>query len=603
MEKLRDVHYQFADFFEDKDLKPFAYLVSKRLQEGHICIELDEKELAKEYEDLPDYFKSEISNLSISKLNTKKEWVSINENDKKPFIIFNGKLYLYRYFNYETQIISALKCFLENEKSVRDERIKKLSRLNSFVKSELQADLKNKNIPTDELVDWQLAASITGFLNNFTIITGGPGTGKTTTVAKILSLIYEAEPEARVIFAAPTGKAAQRVLESLKSNTKVPAALKDKFSKLDSKTIHRLLGFIPDSPYFRHNSGNYLDYDVIIVDEASMIDVAMFSKLISAVNPKCRLIMLGDKNQLASVEAGSLLGDMCNSLSNLNRMSKRQVDLINDLIVDDSAKIPSDYAVADTKELLFDHVVELKFSHRFDSIGGIGLLSKAIISGDVKLVEKFIRENDHATVKFDQEFKTDVFQNFVEDYKNYIEEKDNKSALIKMNQLRVLCAVKDGNHGLHKVNDRIEKYLKRKEYINAYTDIYSNRSLMITRNYNDIELYNGDVGMIRKDDNDNYRAYFLDKENEVRSFVPGLLPDVETVFAMTIHKSQGSEYNKVLVILPDNKDNPLLTRELLYTAITRAKDEVIIQGTLEVILETISKEVKRASGITKRLNQ
>lgn len=126
---------------------------------------------------------------------------------------------------------------------------------------------------------------------------------------------------------------------------------------------------------------------------------------------------------------------------------------------------------------------------------------------------------------------------------------------------------------------------------------------MITRNYNDIELYNGDMGVIRKDDNDNYRAYFLDKENEVRSFVPGLLPDVETVFAMTIHKSQGSEYNKVLVILPDNKDNPLLTRELLYTAITRAKDEVIIQGTLEVILETISKEVKRASGITKRLNQ
>lgn len=603
MEKLRDVHYQFADFFEDKDLKPFAYLVSKRLQEGHICIELDEKELAKEYNDLPDYFKSEISNLSISKLNTKKEWVSINEKDKKPFIIFNGKLYLYRYFNYETQIISSLKCFLENEKSVRDERIKKLSSLNSFVKSELQADLKDKSIPSDELVDWQLTASITGFLNNFTIITGGPGTGKTTTVAKILSLIYKAEPEARVIFAAPTGKAAQRVLESLKSNTKVPAALKDKFSKLDSKTIHRLLGFIPGSPYFRHNSGNYLDYDVIIVDEASMIDVAMFSKLISAVNPKCRLIMLGDKNQLASVEAGSLLGDMCNSLANLNRMSKSQVDLINDLIVDESAKIPSDYAVADTKELLFDHVVELKFSHRFDSTGGIGLLSKAIISGDAKLVEKFIRENDQATVKFDQEFKTDVFQDFVEGYNNYIEEKDNKSALIKMNQLRVLCAVKDGNHGIHKVNDRIEKYLKRKGHINAYTDIYSNRPLMITRNYNDIELYNGDVGMIRKDDNDNYRAYFLDKENEVRSFVPGLLPDVETVFAMTIHKSQGSEYNKVLVILPDNKDNPLLTRELLYTAITRAKDEVIIQGTLDVILETIGKEVKRASGITKRLNQ
>jgi exodeoxyribonuclease V alpha subunit len=602
MEKLNDVHYQFADFFEDKELQPFAYLVSKRLQEGHICIDLDEKELAKDYEALPEYFKAEFSELSPAKLIGKNEWVSTNDKVKKPFIVSNNKLYLYRYYNYETQIINSLKCFLETEKSLYADRLEKLKSLKTFITSDLQADLENKDLPEDEMVDWQLAASITGYLNNFTIVTGGPGTGKTTTVAKILALIYEAEPAARVIFAAPTGKAAQRVIESLKSNDKVPDSLKEKFGKLDPKTIHGLLGFIPDSPYFWHNSRNYLDFDVIIIDEASMIDVAMFSKLLSAVNPKCRLIVLGDKNQLASVEAGSLFGDLCNSLTKLNQMSKEQLNLINDFIVDATAKIPLAYA-ANTNELLFNHVVELKFSHRFDSKGGIGLFSKAIIAGDAELVKKFITENNHEAVKFDQDYKIDVFQNFAEGYKNYISEQDTKQALKNMNQLRVLCAVKQGNNGIHKVNGRIENYLKRKGYINSYSEIYSNRPVMNTRNHHDIKLFNGDVGTLRKDDNGIYRAYFLDKDNEVRSFIPGLLPGLETVFAMTIHKSQGSEYNKVLVILPDNKDNPLLTRELLYTAITRAKDEVVIQGTLEVILETIKKEVKRASGITKRINQ
>ena len=321
MEKPNDVHYQFADFFDDKELQPFAWLVSKRLQEGHICIDLEKTELAKDYESLPDYFKSSLTELSPDQLSEKEAWVSKIESIKKPFIISNNKLYLYRYYNYESQIIGALKRFLAAEKEVTADRIEKLNAIKDFVKSKLQADLKENALDKDEQVDWQLSASITAYLNNFTIITGGPGTGKTTTVAKILALLYKTEPEARVIFAAPTGKAAQRVLESLKSTNQVPQEIKLKFNTLESKTIHRLLGFIPGSPYFRHNSENYLAYDVIIVDEASMIDVALFAKLISAVNPKSRLILLGDKNQLASVEAGSLLGDMCNSLEHLNRMS------------------------------------------------------------------------------------------------------------------------------------------------------------------------------------------------------------------------------------------------------------------------------------------
>ena len=603
MEKPNDVHYQFADFFDDKELQPFAWLVSKRLQEGHICIDLEKTELAKDYESLPDYFKSSLTELSPDQLSEKEAWVSKIESIKKPFIISNNKLYLYRYYNYESQIIDALKRFLAAEKEGTADRIEKLNAIKDFVKSDLQADLKENAIDKDEQIDWQLSASITAYLNNFTIITGGPGTGKTTTVAKILALLYKTEPEARVIFAAPTGKAAQRVLESLKSTNQVPQEIKLKFNTLESKTIHRLLGFIPGSPYFRHNSENYLAYDVIIVDEASMIDVALFAKLISAVNPKSRLILLGDKNQLASVEAGSLLGDMCNSLEHLNRMSKERLGLINELIAEDIAKIPETYGLATTTDLLFDHVVELKFSHRFDSSGGIGLISKAIISGDAEQLEKLVTANNNPGVKFDQAYKTEVFEGFVDGYKHYINETNHRLALNKMNQLRVLGVTKEGPKGLHQANKRTETYLKRQGCLNAYTDIYSNKPVMITKNYNDIALFNGEVGLIRKDDQQAYRVYFPDKENEVRTFIPGLLPDLETVFAMSIHKSQGSEFNKILILLPDDKDNPLLTRELLYTAITRAKEEVIVQGSLEVILETIKKKVKRASGITNRLKQ
>jgi exodeoxyribonuclease V alpha subunit len=195
-----------------------------------------------------------------------------------------------------------------------------------------------------------------------------------------------------------------------------------------------------------------------------------------------------------------------------------------------------------------------------------------------------------------------LLDTFIADYEEIIKETDIKKALEMATKLRVLCAIKDGEKGLKKINQRIEKYLYKKGLITSTADIYSNKLVIVTKNYYDLELFNGDVGIIRRDENKQHRVYFLDKKNELRSVVPGLIPEMETVFAMTIHKSQGSEYDKVLIILPDNADNPLITRELLYTAITRAKSKVIIQGTTEVILTAVQKQIKRTSGIFNRIN-
>jgi exodeoxyribonuclease V alpha subunit len=547
-----DIHFQFADFFDETAVKPFAYLLSKQMQDGHICLDLNQAFLKVDYPEIFKMYSIEADSLDPSSLKDSKV-CSLN-NEKRPLVIHKNKLYLYRYFNYEGNIINYVEKLIENGIQQKVNR--------EIVFNENTAFSHNRSKNPDDL---QLAASYLGYLNNFSIITGGPGTGKTTSIAKVLSIVYELEPKCRVAIAAPTGKAAMRVKESLINNNQVSEDLRKIIKEeLEPKTIHRLLGYIYKTPYFRHNNENHLEYDLIIVDESSMIDVALFSKFLSAINPACRLILMGDKNQLASVDAGSIFGDLCSSFPG--------------------------------------QVVELTQSYRFGEKSGIGIFSKAILSGDETAVKYFIKNNTDSSIQFDSENKPNLLDTFIADYEEIIKETDIKKALEMATKLRVLCAIKDGEKGLKKINQRIEKYLYKKGLITSTADIYSNKLVIVTKNYYDLELFNGDVGIIRRDENKQHRVYFLDKKNELRSVVPGLIPEMETVFAMTIHKSQGSEYDKVLIILPDNADNPLITRELLYTAITRAKSKVIIQGTTEVILTAVQKQIKRTSGIFNRIN-
>lgn len=595
MRTLNDVHWQFASFFEEERLRPYAYLLSKRMQEGHICIHPADVRIFKH--EIPFEFEFEPGLLFRI-----PQYVSTRPDRISPFILHKDRLYLQRYFSYETQILESIQELMQAEIDMQNERREQLSNLKPFIQK-LQATIDNTGLPINEKPDWQLIAALQAVLHNFSIITGGPGTGKTTTVAKILAILYTLQPNLRVALAAPTGKAAVRMAESLKlTSLNLPHEITEKFQSLAPSTIHRLLKYIPGSVYFRYNSENPIPYDVIIVDEASMIDVPLFAKLLKAVPKSSRIIFLGDKNQLASVEAGSMLGDLCRTLSATNILSTYSSSFINNFIADPSRQIPPAF-IGNTNAFLSEHIIELQRSHRFNSIGGIGQLSKAIIRNDQLALESIFNAASGTEVIIDQAYSETVFDEFVKGYEEYIREPDVQKALIKINKLRVLVAVREGERGLSTINRKIELTLRKRGLLQTDDEFYENRPIIVTQNNKDLQLFNGDVGIIRRDKDNTLRAWFEDSNKKIRSVMPAYISHAETVFAMTIHKSQGSEYDEVLVLLPDNTENKLLTRELLYTAVTRAKSKVIIQGTKNIILSTAQAEVKRASGIQERFEQ
>lgn len=596
---LNNVHQQFAEFFKSESLKPFAFLVSKKLAEGHICLDLNDIE-----EELADYSSYDIEKVLKNKQALANEpLVSANCNILQPFILHRQKLYLQRYFNYETQILIRLKAFTENEKQHLKERIDSLNKNSAFIQSLFNAGTNKESGLAIENIHWQLIAAITSVLNDFSIITGSPGTGKTTTVAKILAILFTVNPSLKVALAAPTGKAAVRMAESLKkASSGMPTTIAAMFEDIVPGTIHRLLRYQPGSPYFRHNAENPVNFDVVIIDESSMIDVALFSKLLQAIGNNTRLILLGDKDQLASVEAGSLFGDLCNAQPEF-LISKERAELINSFISDKARQITDEFIVSKNSHLLFEHIVELRRSHRFSSEKGIGKLSKAVIDNERDNLEIYLKTKKDEQVTIDPVYNEEVFENFIEGYIDYIREPNIKQALSKLNELRVLCAIRDGEQGLFNINRRIEKFLQQKRLIKTTTEFYEHRPIIVTKNYYDLELFNGDIGIIRYDENKVLKAWFEDSSGELKSVLPGFISESETVYAMTIHKSQGSEYNNVLLVLPKGAEIPILTAELLYTGITRAKSRVVVQATEEVIIKTAERRVKRISGIIDRFDE
>ncbi|PWG78533.1 exodeoxyribonuclease V subunit alpha [Pararcticibacter amylolyticus] len=595
MTTTNDVHLQFAGFFRNETLRPYAWLVSKKLSEGHICLKLDDLET--DMEILPEYFSNAFRAPAAL---AEEPMVGHNPGDRKPFILYNNNLYLHKYFNYETRILNRIQKFRESEDLVLEERSLMLGRETEFLSTLFPPPVAGSL--SAAMTDWQMVAAISAVLNNFTIITGGPGTGKTTTVARILALLYKTDPDLKVALAAPTGKAAARMAESLRSASFTAAPeIAAGFQKLEPLTIHRLLKYVPDSAYFKHHQDNPLRYDVIIVDESSMIDAALFAKLLDATGDNTRLILLGDKDQLASVEAGSLFGDLCQSQTSMNVFSRERAQLINSLISEPFRQLQEEHVGTLSQNPLFQHIIELKFSRRFSGEEGIGKFSKAVISNDRITIQSFIAKPD-AQVTVDPEYSQIRFEEFIREYEDYIREQDILSALRKMNTIRVLCATREGNYGVFQLNRRIEKYLEQKRLIRLNAEFYENRPVMVTSNNYTVGLYNGDTGIVRSDEKGTVKVWFEDGDGKLKSVLPGYISQAETVFAMTIHKSQGSEFKKVLVMLPPEQDVEILTRELLYTGVTRARTFVLVQGQENVILKAAERHVKRASGLGLRLN-
>jgi exodeoxyribonuclease V alpha subunit len=592
---IQETDKYFAQFFPDKNIRPFALLLAQKMREGHVCIPVT---------DMPE--PTELGEVSLTSLQKVDPRFLSDTDARVPFIFNKPYLYLQRYYRYETQVIEWIRARLQSS-IVKKEIFK--SQVNSCRELIIDqaATYSLDGLANEEKTDWQLIAVIRSLLNEFSIITGGPGTGKTTTLSKLLLILYSLDINSTIALAAPTGKASMRMLESLRDkSSKFPAPIIEKIEALKPYTLHRLLGYQRNSVYFRHNQENPLPYEWVIVDEASMIDLPMFAKLLSACGPSTRLLLLGDKDQLASVEAGSLFGDLCLAAGELNRFSSEDAEWLNGFVSNESRQITTALR-SDNIVPLASCITELRLSHRFKQQGEVGQLSKAIIRADEAEAVRLLAEENSKKIQIIDHNNEEFFNDFIGDYVDFLQEPDVAKALKKLNLLRVLVTVREGDCGLYSINRKIEKVLHtlHPELIRPVAGFYHNRPIIITKNNYELDLFNGDIGLVRNDPQTNQlRVWFEDTEGKaaLRSVSPASLSDSETVFAMTIHKSQGSEFKKVMVVLPDTAENPLLTRELLYTGITRAIESVIIRGSLECLRAGVQKRVQRQSGIQTRIH-
>ncbi|MCA9710222.1 MAG: exodeoxyribonuclease V subunit alpha, partial [Myxococcales bacterium] len=450
-----------------------------------------------------------------------------------------------------------------------------------------------------------------------TVISGGPGTGKTSTVVRILALLQEqalarGDRPLRMQLFAPTGKAAARLGESIVArlhelpiDERVRRAIPTQPS-----TIHRGLGFRPSTPtHFVHDAHNPLPVDLALVDEASMVDLALMAKLVDAVPPQARLVLLGDKNQLASVEAGAILGDVCRTDARPGFSAQFRDELAALAGPQGLPEVPP----AAGPPGIGDCIVELVNSYRFSAQGGIGGLAQAVNVGDGdaavqalgRPVEPGRVPGSRAPVALvplrEDDELSDVLRPLVLDgFAPLMETRDPERRLEVLGRFRLLSPHRHGRYGVLALNRLVQDLLARAELLNPRETWYDGRPIIVTENDHQLELYNGDVGLVHRDDHGHTRVVFGTSGGSLRWLAPARLPPHETVFAMTVHKSQGSEFDRVALTLPAAV-SPVLTRELVYTAITRAREQIVIYGVPSVLEKAIGRRIDRASGLREAL--
>lgn len=480
-----------------------------------------------------------------------------------------GRLYLQKYFAFERAIV--------------DDITARVGAPCAVAEAALQAALA-QCFAGREPGDTQMLAAATAARHPFAVITGGPGTGKTTTVTRLLAvlLMLAGDRPLRIALAAPTGKAAARLGDSI---GKAVAELRR--SGLDeallaripaeASTLHRLLGWQPGNG-FRHHAGNPLPVDLLVIDEASMIDLSLMARLLAAVPRTARLVLLGDRDQLASVEAGNVLGDLCNHGDTATPDGDARAD---------AAPIARSIAV-------------LTRSHRYPEHSGIGVLARATNAGAVDAaLATFGQHPDTTALRAvpASALATQVADEVTRHLADYRRQPDPAAAIKAFDGFRFLCALRDGPFGVEAINRLAERALEQAGLIDVRQRHYAGRPLLITQNDYGVQLFNGDTGLVLPDGNGVLRAFFRQGDDQtVRQVALNRLPAHETCYAMTVHKSQGSEFGQVVLVLPE-VDSPVLTRELVYTGITRAKSAVTVWAQPARLATAIACQVRRSSGL------
>lgn len=674
---IRVVDHQFARFIAQFSQEPWSVLASALASYhsglGHVCLDLDNIQ----HQLLFDLPHQEIDLLAPLALSTDKQWPvhmkqalandSI-EGENAPLMLYGSKLYLQRYWVEEQRIAQFLiargnqftplaikepldALFKPNIPSIYVELVK-LRRLgmplNRFchdffhlredialsptLLAQQLAQIDNEKalaafastISCRDTIDWQKVAVAVAASNQFSVISGGPGTGKTTTVIKLLALLVELDQAARLAqntltpplnieLVAPTGKAAARLSESISSALdKLHLAQEIKGAiPTNASTIHRLLGVIPNSNRFKHHQEAQLHVDVLIVDEASMIDISLMAKLFDAIAPHTKVVLLGDSDQLSSVEAGAIFADICGHLHQgahydeaIARWLNQQTGFETNVLTTETNTEPN--AVSNC-------LARLHKSYRFGQFSGIGALASAVNNSDIAAFKK-VWQQGFQDIGLHQQTETglkQIVQMSVNGYKPYLEQvmniandEDARQVLQRFATFQLLVPTRNGKQGLDALNSSVEQRLNHFGFIDLTQGAwYIGRPIMITSNDHSQQLYNGDIGILMPDHQtptNGARVYFIMSDGQLKSFLPSRLPNHETVYAMTIHKSQGSEFDDVVISMPQHW-SPLLTKELLYTGITRAKKTVDIFASPALMYKTLQTKTQRLSGLGQAL--
>ena len=588
---------RFSDGW-DSDIFLAAALVSRATANGDICLNLNSASDTLSFDS-----QESLDKLICPPLLT---WIEKlfsspavgKPGDRCPLILDDqNRLYLYRYWEYEKKLVDSIRARVMGKAQEFNPRCVKRSLNRLFPEN------------GEQEFNWQKVAAIIAMLKRFSVITGGPGSGKTFTIARILALVLECTPKEKlnIYLTAPTGKAAARLGETI-VQTKQHLDCNDQIKEAipsEVYTIHRLLRPIAGSPYFRTNSDNPLRADVVVVDEASMVDLALMSKLVQSIPTDARLMLVGDKDQLASVEAGSVLGDICDR-EIIHGFSKSFVEKFETL---SGTKLENTVQVSKSEPGLQDCICVLTRSYRFSTQSGIGGLSRAINHGNVNASLSLMNNPSETSIAWNEVSNSTpkLARMIIEGYRKYLTIKDPMLAMKEFNQFKILCALKVGPYGANATNSLAEQILSRENLIsrNHGDDHiwYKGRPIIITKNDYNLGLYNGDIGITMPDPNTtgkDLHVYFPVGSGDIRRIPTHRLPEHETVYAMTIHKSQGSEFDRVVLIFPD-KDYPILTRELLYTGLTRARQNAWIWGTETVLKNAIARKIERTSGLREGL--
>ena len=520
----------------------------------------------------------------------------------QPLVLDGERLYLRRYWRDETLVAQAIR---QRAGEVRDIDVR---RVRQWIDILFASERRATHAP-----DWQKLACAIAVRGALAIITGGPGTGKTYTVARLLALLFALAPDAnsqRIALAAPTGKAAARLKQSI---DKALGELAEKVGDAlplrelsQARTLHSLLGARPGTRAFAHNRHQPLDVDVLIVDEASMVHLEMMAALLDALPPHATLILLGDKDQLASVEAGAVLGDLCHE-AQAGGYSQATLDYA---LAASGESIPADFAGA--ASALAQQTVMLRHSRRFG--GPIGQLALAVNAGDGAAAQACLKSGDAAVQWIEHGSAHHAVQLAAAGYEPYLALVQAgphgehtawvKAVLKSFEAFRILCAVRAGEFGVEGLNAAIETRLVSAGLLVRSGEWYVGRPVMVTRNDGGTKVANGDIGLALPDPArpGTLRVFFSDG-GDVRSVLATRLRDVETAFAMTVHKSQGSEFSHTVLVLPRD-GGAVIARELVYTGITRASEKfTLVSSGSAVLMEAIARRTERASGLRALIGQ